>query len=169
MGREIAAEYIDSDVFLRAALGTEDLSQFPYQTRVARAIGDRYSSYDFVGNPNVLTWLLGRRPTTWEQFVQRGFRLSLAGTGIPMSTQRSGTAGPESTSTTRVAVVTGGARGLGQATAVRLAERGYDVAIADVIEPTETADLIRSAGACARHCARRVGAERHYQGGGHGQ
>ena len=73
MDREITAEYIDSDVFLRAALGTDDLSQFPYQTRVARAISDRYSSHDFIGNPNVLGWLLDRRPTTWEQFVRREF------------------------------------------------------------------------------------------------
>jgi NAD(P)-dependent dehydrogenase (short-subunit alcohol dehydrogenase family) len=49
----------------------------------------------------------------------------------------------------RVAVVTGGARGLGRAAAVRQAERGYDVAIADVIEPIETARAIRSAGARA--------------------
>ena len=73
MDREITAEYIDSDVFLRAALGTDDLSPFPYQTRVARAISDRYSSHDFIGNPNVLGWLLDRRPTTWEQFVRREF------------------------------------------------------------------------------------------------
>ncbi|HEY5840258.1 MAG TPA: NmrA family NAD(P)-binding protein, partial [Mycobacterium sp.] len=65
MDREIVAEYIDSDVFLRAALGTDDLSQFPYQTRVARAISDRYSRHDFVGNSNVLGWLLNRRPSTW--------------------------------------------------------------------------------------------------------
>ena len=74
--REITPEYIDSDVFMKAALGTDDLTRFPYQTRVARAISDRYSSHDFVGNPNVLGWLLGRRPTTWEQFVQREFRAS---------------------------------------------------------------------------------------------
>ncbi len=72
-GREVVAEEIDSDVFLRAALGVEDLSRFPYQTRVLRAIGQRYSSHDFVGNPNVLRWLLGREPTTFEQFVQREF------------------------------------------------------------------------------------------------
>jgi NAD(P)-dependent dehydrogenase (short-subunit alcohol dehydrogenase family) len=43
-------------------------------------------------------------------------------------------------------VVTGGARGIGQACAVRLAAKGYDVAIADLIEPTETARAVRSAG-----------------------
>ena len=76
MDREIVAEYIDSDEFLRAALGTDDLSQFPYQTRVARAISDRYSRHDFVGNSNVLGWLLNRRPSTWEEFVEREFRAS---------------------------------------------------------------------------------------------
>jgi hypothetical protein len=46
-----------------------DLERFPYQARLSRAISARYSSHDFVGNPNVLTWLLGRTPTTFEQFV----------------------------------------------------------------------------------------------------
>ncbi len=26
--------------------------------------------HDFVGNPNVLTWLLGRPPTTFEAYVR---------------------------------------------------------------------------------------------------
>lgn len=73
MGREIVPECMDSDVFMKAALGTDDLSKFPYQTRVARANSNRYNSHDFIGNPNVLSWLLGGRPTTWEQFVQREF------------------------------------------------------------------------------------------------
>ena len=71
VGTHIRAEQIDSEVFLRTALGTDDLTGFPYQARAIRAIGDRYSSHDFIGNSNVLTWLLGRTPTTWEQFVRR--------------------------------------------------------------------------------------------------
>lgn len=73
-GREVTAEEIDSDVFLKASLGVDNLDEVPYQAEVLRAIGARYSSHDFVGNPNVLTWLLGRPPTTFEQFVRREFR-----------------------------------------------------------------------------------------------
>jgi uncharacterized protein YbjT (DUF2867 family) len=72
-GHSVSAEQIDSEVFLKKALAVESLEQFPYQTRLLKAISKRYSSHDFVGNPNVLTWLLGRQPTTFEQFVQREF------------------------------------------------------------------------------------------------
>jgi uncharacterized protein YbjT (DUF2867 family) len=68
VGRDIAVEQISCDRFLQEVLG--DAEQFPYQARVMRAISARYSSHDFIGNPNVLTWLLGRPPTTFAQFVQ---------------------------------------------------------------------------------------------------
>lgn len=70
-GREVEAQEIDADAFLKIALDVADLEAFPYQARVLRAISARYSSHDFVGNPHVLTWLLGREPTTFEQFVRR--------------------------------------------------------------------------------------------------
>jgi uncharacterized protein YbjT (DUF2867 family) len=70
-GKPIAVEKIDCDTFLSQVLG--DAEQFPYQARIMRAISSRYSSHDFVGNPNVLTWLLGRAPTTFAQFVQAQF------------------------------------------------------------------------------------------------
>jgi hypothetical protein len=72
-GREVTAERIDSEVFLKAALGAGGPAQFPYQARLLRAVSARYSSHDFVGNPHVLRWLLGREPTTFEQFTQREF------------------------------------------------------------------------------------------------
>lgn len=67
-GRAVAVEEIDCDTFLKQVLG--DAEQFPYQARIMRAISARYSSHDFIGNPNVLTWLLRRPPTSFEQFVQ---------------------------------------------------------------------------------------------------
>jgi uncharacterized protein YbjT (DUF2867 family) len=73
VGGEVIAEQIDSEVFLKAALGADSVTQFPYEARLLRAISRRYSSHDFIGNPNVLRWLLGREPTTFEQFVQTEF------------------------------------------------------------------------------------------------
>jgi NAD(P)-dependent dehydrogenase (short-subunit alcohol dehydrogenase family) len=46
----------------------------------------------------------------------------------------------------RIAVVTGAARGIGQATAVGLAEQGATVVIGDVGDLTETSELIAKAG-----------------------
>lgn len=41
-----------------------------HQVRALRSITTCYSSHDFLGNPNVLTWLLNRPPTTFEQYVR---------------------------------------------------------------------------------------------------
>ena len=43
-----------------------------------RAIGACYSKYDFVGNPNVLTWLLGREPTSVEAYHRKEYARFLA-------------------------------------------------------------------------------------------
>ena len=69
----IQVREIDADTYLAAWFGDADPASFPYQARMLRAISARYSSHDFVGNPNVLTWLLGRSPTTFEQYVRREF------------------------------------------------------------------------------------------------
>jgi NAD(P)-dependent dehydrogenase (short-subunit alcohol dehydrogenase family) len=46
----------------------------------------------------------------------------------------------------RKVVVTGCARGIGHACALHLAGRGYDIAIADLIDPIDTAHAVRAAG-----------------------
>jgi uncharacterized protein YbjT (DUF2867 family) len=71
LGRRIAVREIDADTYLRAWVGDADPRQVTHQIRVLRAITARYSSHDFVGNPNVLTWLLGRTPTTFEAYVRQ--------------------------------------------------------------------------------------------------
>ncbi|MFB7652504.1 MULTISPECIES: SDR family oxidoreductase [unclassified Streptomyces] len=71
VGRKVPAKQIEADEFTTASLGADHESAFPYHTEAARAISKRYSSHDFIGNSNVLTWLLGRSPTSFKQFVQR--------------------------------------------------------------------------------------------------
>jgi len=71
LGRQIEVREIDADTYLRAWTGDADPRQVTHQIRVLRAITTRYSSHDFVGNPNVLTWLLQHPPTTFEDFVRQ--------------------------------------------------------------------------------------------------
>jgi uncharacterized protein YbjT (DUF2867 family) len=70
VGKPITAGEIDVDTFAGRMFGNIDPSEREYRLRAMHAISARYSSNDFVGNPNVLTWLLGRAPTPWEQFVR---------------------------------------------------------------------------------------------------
>jgi uncharacterized protein YbjT (DUF2867 family) len=44
-----------------------------HQLRVFQALRKWYSAHDFVGNPNVLTMLLGRKPTSLEDFIRREY------------------------------------------------------------------------------------------------
>ncbi|WP_313802467.1 SDR family oxidoreductase [Sphingobium sp.] len=74
-GRPIAVEEIGADDYLTALFGDGDRSQFTHQINVLRGISARYSSHDFVGNPNVLTWLLGRPLTSFEQFARTQFAI----------------------------------------------------------------------------------------------
>jgi uncharacterized protein YbjT (DUF2867 family) len=70
LGRTIGVEQIDPEVFVRARWGNLDPEGLAHQLRMSGAISARYSSHDFLGNPNVLTWLLGRAPTSFQAFVQ---------------------------------------------------------------------------------------------------
>ena len=62
---------IDADTYLKAWVGDTDPAEVQHQIRVLRALSARYSSHDFVGNPNVLTWLLARPPGTFESYFRR--------------------------------------------------------------------------------------------------
>ncbi len=82
MGVTVRAEEVEADDFLvryrrhpaidaRLAAGhAVTAADFPDEFAVFRAIGACYSRHDFVGNPNVLSWLLGRLPTTVEDYLR---------------------------------------------------------------------------------------------------
>lgn len=72
-GQPIRVEEINSEDYRRGLFGDGDRSRFAHQDRVLKSISDRYSSHDFIGNPNVLTWLLGRPPTTLEEFIRASY------------------------------------------------------------------------------------------------
>ena len=69
-GRRVGVERLDLEAFVRARFGSGDPGTLQHQLRTSRAIEARYSSHDFLGNANVLTWLLGRAPTSFEQFAR---------------------------------------------------------------------------------------------------
>jgi uncharacterized protein YbjT (DUF2867 family) len=79
LGRPIEVRQIDADTYLKAWFGDADPAQFTHEVKVLRAISARYSSHDFIGNPNVLSWLLQRPPTTFEEYVRRQYTLFTQG------------------------------------------------------------------------------------------
>ena len=68
IGADVVAERLSTDDFIRMMLGDPD--SVPYEAGISRAISAYYSSHDFIGNPNVLTWLLGREPVAFADFVR---------------------------------------------------------------------------------------------------
>ena len=71
IGHPVDVHQIDAETYARAWLGDRDQTAASHELSVLRSISTRYSAHDFVGNANVLTWLLGRPPTSFEQFVRR--------------------------------------------------------------------------------------------------
>ena len=81
VGQPVAAEEVPADEFIvkyrkhpqveaRLAVGLPvTAAEFPYEFAVFRAIGACYAKHDFIGNPNVLTWLLGRPPTSVAEYL----------------------------------------------------------------------------------------------------
>jgi uncharacterized protein YbjT (DUF2867 family) len=84
-GRPVKAEEVSPDDFMvkyrrhpsidakLAAGETVTAKDFPYEFEVFRAIGACYTKSDFIGNPNVLTWLLGRKPTSVEEYLRKEY------------------------------------------------------------------------------------------------
>lgn len=70
-GRHIKAEMIPLSAFLSSAR-TAHFGD--YQREGMRRLFEYYGEHGIFGNPNVLTWLLGRNPTTFEEYVRREMR-----------------------------------------------------------------------------------------------
>lgn len=69
VGKEIPVEQISPEAYIEGIFGA-DLAGRDHELSVGRSLSSCYSRHDFVGNANVLSWLLGREPTTFEQFVR---------------------------------------------------------------------------------------------------
>ena len=78
IGRTVPVEEIEVETFLRALFGDRDRNSLDHQVRAVRSLNTCYSAHDFLGNANVLTWLLGRKPRTFEAFVRDQYATFLA-------------------------------------------------------------------------------------------
>ena len=78
-GRPIAVEEVSTEGFRDGFYGDDNSRNAArYQYGVFRAITVWYGQYDFIGNANVLTWLLGRPPTSLDAFIAREWKQRLA-------------------------------------------------------------------------------------------
>ena len=66
--RDVVAREVALDDMAAAALAR---GIDPDRVEQMRIMNAHYSAHGFLGNPNVLTWLLGHPPTTFEAYVQR--------------------------------------------------------------------------------------------------
>jgi uncharacterized protein YbjT (DUF2867 family) len=73
VGRQIDVERLDVEAFVRQRFGNLDPQALQHMLRMNLAIAAHYSNHDFVGSPNVLSFLLGRPATTFEAFVHREY------------------------------------------------------------------------------------------------
>lgn len=74
MGRDIPAVQMSPDDLVQALFGSaEPTDETRHQEEVVRSICSYSSKHSFIGNPNILTWLLGRPPTTFEQFARASY------------------------------------------------------------------------------------------------
>ena len=68
LGREVTAREIPLADMAAAALAR---GLDPDRVAQMRIMNSHYSEHGFLGNPNILRWLLGREPTTFRAYVER--------------------------------------------------------------------------------------------------
>lgn len=69
LGISVRAEAQPRHEWEEMARDTEKLSDYAIDSLLA--MFEYYEAYDFVGNSNVLSWLLGRTPTSFNEFIAR--------------------------------------------------------------------------------------------------
>lgn len=80
-GRPVTVKSVSGPAFMRiwanedgppigSAHGLDDPAGRDFARKVLVAIEDWYGSHDYLGNPNVLTWLLGRKPRSVEDYLR---------------------------------------------------------------------------------------------------
>lgn len=67
-GHEIKVETIEDEVF---AAQLKKFGAGEYRVNGLVKMFKHYNEYGFVGNPNVLTWILGRKPNDFSSFIFR--------------------------------------------------------------------------------------------------
>ena len=68
-GRPVAAEHVPFPAGTTA--GHRPSEADDYRLDAMFRLFDHYGRYGITGNPNVLSWLLGRRPTSFDEYVRR--------------------------------------------------------------------------------------------------
>ena len=68
-GHSVAAELVPFP--LPATAGPRPCEEDDYRLDAMFRLFDHYGRYGITGNPNVLSWLLERRPTTFDEYVRR--------------------------------------------------------------------------------------------------
>lgn len=83
MGKEIPAIAKAPEDLLEVMWGTRNpTGEFQHQADILRSIMAWYEHNDFVGNPNVLEWLLGRKPISFEEFATKAYAELSAGKAL---------------------------------------------------------------------------------------
>ena len=67
-GREIKVETLQDEMF---AAHLKKIGVGDYQVNTLLKMFQHYNEHGFIGNPNVLTWILGRKPNDFSSFILR--------------------------------------------------------------------------------------------------
>ncbi|MGM0688159.1 MAG: SDR family oxidoreductase [Bacillota bacterium] len=70
LGKKVVVEEITIENWRQEAQG---LGMGPYQLETLAKMFDYYANYGLCGSSNVLSWLLGRKPTSLSSFIKREF------------------------------------------------------------------------------------------------